>query len=291
MNNKDRYSFLESYIQDNDKACIELLKKHLASKKNNYFIKFINGSYDNKNSSENIYLKTLKSDCLWFSKSSTFNDPFDCLLNVDIHDLAFNEALAKSKGTEIAPQTPSKTEQIKRKLRKKSDQIFNNHLTNNPNIYPRDLICCLSEISNLKSLRMWGHYANAHSGFCLCYDIKDLGNLSDGLFFPVVYGRQNKLTLDNNTKNAAIRMLVKAAEWSYEKEWRIIKENPNNVKGLAFDNIKPKAVYIGCKASAALKTDLTIICKEKKIDLYQMNIKPGTFSLYPTPIDLKEIYQ
>ena len=79
-------------------------------------------------------------------------------------------------------------------------------------------------------------------------------------------------------------VLAKSAEWSYEKEWRLIAAPeiiPENEEiGFLVDGIKAKAVYMGCRISEQLKDDLKRLCRKKGIALFQMNIRPGTFELY-----------
>lgn len=178
-------------------------------------------------------------------------------------------------------------------------------------------VACFSETK--KSILMWAHYANNHKGFCVEYDFKELGlnNHYTRFIFPVFYKKaifdmkdyipdpnkkfDNVLTsymdqikaediLDGitnpevniNVNNMALfyNALIKYKDWAYEKEWRYVFPYKNNAnKSLYLYAPKPKAIYLGAKITNESRETLVKIAKERKIKIYQMEIKTSEFAL------------
>lgn len=113
----------------------------------------------------------------------------------------------------------------------------------------------LEDIAQIKSfsetpndVRMWGYYANSHTGFCVEYDIHELDykNPIINHIFPVVYSKKrliktdvcqmiselkqlridikdrNEHDYDGYLEDIMPLFLTKGEKWSYEREWRII---------------------------------------------------------------------
>lgn len=171
------------------------------------------------------------------------------------------------------------------------------------------LVGCLSE--RIDSMLMWSHYAQNHQGFALNYDFKsryiiDVGvpgvvgsEFADKKIFPVRYSdKRFDATyyvefhfIDNFYRHLGLKLnapffdklfyykilLFKSMDWSYEKEWRIIKQTNLNYKDNkpVFDYIpliRPKEIYLGSQISKENKEKLIKIGKSKNIDIYQMKI-------------------
>lgn len=163
-------------------------------------------------------LDILRHDEMWLSNPTSFNDPFDCGLNVSSKDLSeatirkilakyipdhikkkykiTNEELielSRSKNIidDLAEFTVIKTrtdipeneraryiEEEKRKIKEDPIKI---DLKNHIHV------TCFSETN--ENTLMWSHYANNHEGFCIEYDFKELGinNPVTRFMFPVTY--------------------------------------------------------------------------------------------------------
>lgn len=81
-------------------------------------------------------------------------------------------------------------------------------------------ICSFSEKEALSSELMWGHYANAGKGIAIEIEISK----EDKKYFKKVEYDDNKKEL--NTIEDILTNKSKA--WSYEKEWRYLKETDDN---------------------------------------------------------------
>jgi len=75
---------------------------------------------------------------------------------------------------------------------------------------------------------MYSHYADSHRGICLEFAV------SEDIFFDHLnYIRYEDVPIfnpcveDANVFLPIIQILLKSSYWSYEKEWRIIKQGPS----------------------------------------------------------------
>lgn len=152
-------------------------------------------------------------------------------------------------------------------------------------------ITCLSE--RMDSPLMWSHYANKHFGFCLEYDFtltmtsqryRDLLT-AQLMLFPVIYSNERPLLSKAlfDSKNAykylkskklppqameklMYGLLVKSADWEYEREWRIFQITGDITMKLP----KPRKLFLGANMEDGVKQRLIAIAKEKHIPVFQM---------------------
>jgi len=146
-------------------------------------------------------------------------------------------------------------------------------------------VICLSEHNDITSL--WAHYADNHKGICIKYNIVNTKTkLLKNLCFPIEYVDDYDLTLDikstfnKNSMDLNLKikpLLIKATDWSYEKEWRIIfddsliskyKENFHPYEPY-IKFLKPQAVYMGIEISKKDERLIKNICKNKDIPLFK----------------------
>lgn len=172
------------------------------------------------------------------------------------------------------------------------------------------LVACLSE--DYSSILMWSHYADNHRGFALNYDFNERFSIeteiagikatefADKKIFPVRYSNQRYDAtyyvefhfIENHFRQLGIDfkqpffdklfyykiLMFKSLDWSYEKEWRIIKQTNlnyvDNKPNIEFiDNITPKEILLGTNVSEEYKKKLKNISKEKNIPIYQMKLE------------------
>lgn len=173
------------------------------------------------------------------------------------------------------------------------------------------LVACLSE--NFESVLMWSHYADNHRGFVLNYDFKSRHSIDTGIpgvkatefadkkIFPVSYTDDRYDAtyyaefhfIDNFYRSLGLELkkpffdklfyykilLFKSKNWSYEKEWRIIKQtnidyNDNKPNIDFITNIRPKEIILGAHIEEKNKLKLIQIANKKKIPIFQMKVEP-----------------
>lgn len=281
MDNDSRIKFYNAFIK-NDFTQMD----HIVSADGQQtLIKFYRGIYQGET---NFNMDALKAKQLWLSAPQVFNDPFDCAICVDYLESLkaqyyrfFTPFLGeyRTKAWLNSEVTRGRIENIVKEVEpvlKVQDEQIQNSI----------FVSSFSERKNLKSLRMWGHYANYHKGFCCEYDIKQMfqrrGTMCIG---PVKYQTTYSVKdyYDDSEGRRAILDIIytKAKEWEYENEWRVtqIAENRNMSNGFLVPFINPIRIYLGCKIEKRLEQELVAYCGREKIELYQMYMKRGSYCL------------
>lgn len=164
-------------------------------------------------------LELLKSNQMYLSRPSEFNDPFDCSLKMagkDLDEDYIRDVLLKHIFDDLKQRGFDVSNKEFNKLRRRKNLIH--HITKfivkktKPNIPLKERakyienekrgfkegyldfglkknihLTCFSE--TYESILMWSHYANQHKGFCIEYDFKELGldNSVTRFIFPVIY--------------------------------------------------------------------------------------------------------
>ena len=156
-------------------------------------------------------------------------------------------------------------------------------------------VSCFS-VSGWDNQLMWSHYANNHRGFCVSYNLLALNQKLQFSAIPVLYTQERvclrSISLDQDALNKETMSLFiqsltsKSPEWSYEKEWRIIRDEAvcgsrwdDENKGALLDAISPSAIFLGCCASDELTSTLKQYCQNFNIPLYKMEKDPLLYRL------------
>lgn len=238
---------------------------------------------------QSLNLDSVMSNKMWYSAPCNFNDAFDC--DVAINEQAiFKSLLPTVPGGKIIREGSSVWLQLKSGLHKQITllrRIFEDQKVSMG-------IACLSEVPD--SILMWSHYANNHRGFCVSYNLLALNQKLQFSAVPVLYTQDrvclHSISLDQDklskeTMSLFIKSITsKSTDWSYEKEWRIIRDeaacgpkwNDKN-KGALLDTIPPSSIILGCCASDELTSALMQHCQNHKIPLYKMEKDPLLYRL------------
>lgn len=165
-------------------------------------------------------IRNMRNNSLYFNSPISYNDPFDCSLDIDID-------LLRSEMQQViinSIDSSKNSEQLSNMQKLLNDESHMNRITSNAfysNFLYINSICCFS--LEKKNILMWAHYADNHKGICLEFDTKEDPSLfSQGDYVRYV-SEYPKLTLENNNQDFIARSLLftKSDHWSYEKEYRI----------------------------------------------------------------------
>ncbi|MBT9392852.1 DUF2971 domain-containing protein [Hymenobacter sp. NST-14] len=179
-----------------------------------------------------FHFESLEKNYIYFSPPSYFNDPYDC--NQDL--IVF--PTGKSKNNKLITR-------------------FRNNLSTIG-------ICCFSTVKD--SILLWSHYANSHKGFCLefSFPTSDPNGIHP---LPVCYSDSfQKLSFQAERDDSIFNMIyTKSREWSYEKEWRVLKTGllKNSDRKINFNQIFLKSIYLGIKCENETIEKIKNICKAK----------------------------
>ena len=235
-------------------------------------------------------LKNLENDTIWLADPSTFNDPYDCLHTFQTEKLINFEKINSLKAQVFKDLSDSQ----RRKYEDAINQVMGDELAEINEYQARVIansfkLCSFSE--RLDSTLMWAHYADYHKGFCIEYDFAALpsDDIRKRLLYPVIY-RNNLLNATEfyaqalkgqgfNNLFLSLAALVKAEDWKYEHEWRLVFANATMTEAQTYIVPKPKAVYFGARIAQEKKHELKRICDLKAIPTFEMKLDQHRFSL------------
>lgn len=237
-------------------------------------------------------IDSVKEQKMWYSAPCNFNDVFDCEISIDETGI-FNSALQMvpdKRGVRPGSQMWHQLKQTINKEIRSLRSTFEDMKTTTG-------ISCLSE--SYDSLLMWAHYANNHSGICVEYELMEINKQLGFSPVPVIYSDErvyfrsiNQNTVEADSISVFIESLTsKSTEWSYEKEWRIIRDNAAcgdnwnaEKKGALLDMIRPRSVILGCMAKPDFERSVREYCEEYKINLYKMEKDSILYHLKKCPV-------
>lgn len=175
-------------------------------------------------------LRTISHSEVYFPLPAEFNDPFDCNI---IPDVKFTEGDAEKfvRATGFA-QSNLPVGNLVEYLRSTGSDTMRKSMFKDVQQFTKGLrLCCFSEIPN--SVMMFSHYAAGHRGICLELSVSDdeFFDLLRPVQYPVSFPSINPFQLypykpfDKEVMWSVVEaeFLSKSPDWSYEKEWRILK--------------------------------------------------------------------
>ena len=234
-------------------------------------------------------IENIKNCQFWVSHPSRFNDPFDCaeamvhnrpsdvkanifadsILNMDMEQtLIFSKQVvdAENASSDHCPVSPREV------FLQKQLSMSNG-------------VVCFSE--EPKSLLMWSHYAESHQGFCLEFST-ELEPFSKQLFKVKYEARMPSVVPGvrdlGDLYDLKQFMLVKAREWKYEKEWRIISSTADTP--LKYPPESLKRIIVGAKAKPCTINALQKACAGRSIVIVQLQLCENHFRLKETPVSV-----
>ena len=143
---------------------------------------------------------------------------------------------------------------------------------------------------------MWAHYANAHKGFCIEYDI-DVIALSEELWFnvnqidSVVYSPLlPEMDMEDLLGSSDVPLLTKiygtkSKVWSYENEARLLYETYGLKK---YNPAALKAVYFGLNMEKSQEDYLIEGLKNRNVVFYKMRMADREYRLIAEKIAVNE---
>ena len=185
----------------------------------------------------------LTNRLLRFTQPGDFNDPFELHPSYDLMSKADISALPPAPGHEgpdgrmrvlttealqamFAAIMPGLQKQLAQHAGQDGAYVLDNNRMAQSTFDSKFGILCLSETAD--SLLMWGHYARNHCGFVVQFDE------AHPFFAPTEFEGQSLVlsrveysserpVLSYSTVNSPHLYYRKSPEWSYEREWRLIK--------------------------------------------------------------------
>jgi len=136
-------------------------------------------------------------------------------------------------------------------------------------------LLCFSEVFD--NILMWAHYSEAHAGAVLRFSCIEALDSAWGAAHPIRYQARMPRLLDekqstelligqvdiNELDLFASSVLTKAADWAYEKEWRIIGGfNPKvPYEDIPFHPTELTGLYLGCRIKPEDRDELLALVR------------------------------
>jgi hypothetical protein len=167
---------------------------------------------------------------LWLSSPLDFNDPFDMSAKVILEGTTA-QFKGKFKRLIDTHATDHNWSQRRKLLTQFMVRGKDDWLRSMKRIFAerqkKTGMCCFA--GDPRSILMWSHYANNHTGVCLQFEVvKDLNTFLEAI--PVDYVDKHPIynwVSDSDEQYRQI-LLSKFSVWNYEKESRIIKQESAN---------------------------------------------------------------
>ena len=255
----------------------------------------------------NIKIKSLNDDMIWFSHTRKLNDPFEFLLS----SINKDELVDKYRSWLISPNGEIKKEFINKHDEIEIEKTADNFISDWKKVKDRLYISCFTK-NVAENPALWAHYANGSIGFCLKYKVTDKKYLhkvnyvnSRHKVYPFLFdkyidegGREAVKKYGEDYKGQAINWcftspsfienyITKYEQWSYEKEYRLvvidnIPETPEEIDGFALSSDK-----CGLELQSIIAG---INCEPNRFKVNCINNKPINSDAYFNPRKiLKEI--
>ncbi len=227
--------------------------------KDNYIFKYC--TYD-------IGELIVSSQLLKFSNPKSFNDPFDCdinLLEFDFSDRSdeVEEDMKNLKKYSSKMWGQDMSQEIDKIPQ---DEIENFYKGSQLNKINNSSICCFSK--NYKNTTMWSHYADNHKGICLIFDLLkanpfvDLNLVTQG---PVDYKNYTSINYLKSKINGIIKLfLTKSEFWQYEEEYRFIIDKDYGL--FKFHHVFFKGVIFGLRVTDFEIERFKMICQRNNFN-------------------------
>ena len=219
-----------------------------------------------------FHKRTLLNCEIFLSSPSRFNDPYDCKIPIAYWKLAddiklrneYFPQVVKKHFPKLTPAEHSEKVEWLMKDPKFTDPKWHEdqEVESHDSIAKTFGIISLSEHKD--DIRMWSHYSNSHTGFCI-------GFKSEKLFFndyrfgtggKVNYVNEFPIILPTEDSSEQITKILysKSKVWSYEQEYRLTKINASDTT-VRFTPDEVEEIIIGCSTNDSNTESILNICK------------------------------
>ena len=237
--------------------------------------------------------KIFTNNEIYFQKPSKFDDPLDSKITYVLKGTKAEKRRWLKRNLALA--RPELTEQDINEISSEPSNIkkFFDDFCKRQSKRPDELgIYCLTTLR--ANILMWTHYSDNHKGFCL-----EFGYQNDEFFqraLPVEYSKEmstfNLLdtVVGEAHKNADIfaeLLLIKAEDWEYQDEWRIVYTPDQGGPGThAFPEKLLTGVILGLQVAPDNRNKIIKWCRDRKFKpkIYQTKLKGTEFGLDVIPI-------
>lgn len=252
-------------------------------------------------------LRVLTDHELYFADPRLFNDPLDCNLSInpDISMQEMSTLLRAVLGADRKKPLRAVVQSAVHDASELGNYKVQGDARNFLKLALADLLKeevrreleqhgVLSFSATWQSVLMWSHYADEHRGLCFEFDTTELEHRN---LAPVAYTGERSVRASDirawrmdGDKVAEKSVLdkhfySKAPEWSYEQEWRDIREAPGQC-----GSYRVSGVYFGIRCDHSIKVAVVKMLRDNSnVKLYDVEMRSDTFDLRKVEVDCGEI--
>lgn len=228
-----------------------------------------------------------------FSRPANFNDPYDCLLQLDYEidkkryleyakeDLSTQAGIKKDSKSKIKKFIRSEKKAFKSRAQTVKDagnDIFESFRQTTQ-------ILCLSKLKS--SIVLFSHYSDSHRGICFEFSTCN----ADAFTRAREVKYREDYTCVNYFANRELlpqiiieSSITKSKEWKYEEEWRVVSfKNPYFIE--EFNPASLTGITMGANISKENRNLIEEILSKRKIPLFQARISKNKYELEITSVN------
>jgi hypothetical protein len=224
-----------------------------------------------------FWRKNLFEGQLFLQQAIRFNDPFDCMAAIS---KTKTDELAIEEFERLCPDVPRRI--VEKAVKERDEGIVRQAIKS---IRERTRVACFSEKND--SLLMWGHYGDKHMGFCIGYDLRRLDPVWKKWIWPVLYQDDmwdaTQILFNSKRVNISLnQFLIKASDWSYEQEWRVVAFEDMFQYNEYFADFKRGicSVYLGIYENGN-QDEIMTWARKYKVKVYRMRPSNTQYKMYP----------
>lgn len=217
-------------------------------------------------------LDNISKKIIYFQDPLHFNDPYDCELTMKIRELTSEDQrkLDQYNSTRKTPENPKEKEPY---LLKDITQIMG-HVRG---------VCCFSSVND--DILMWSHYGDMHKGIVLEYNtVHDPFKWARAVNYVVEYRSFDLLKYifdEIDLEEYVSPAYIKAKQWEYEKEWRILREISGTYE---YSESALTGVYFGARSSPDTEKAVRSLVGSST-ELHRMHTSKTGFEPGPTHLN------
>lgn len=225
------------------------------------------------------FLQILDMHELWIADPTTFNDPFECKVVLDL------AATEETRRTRYFSDNPNSSDAEFTRWNEgliTSKWYVENSVRNK--ILRSHGISCFTR--NWQNELFWAHYGRNHTGFCVGFDEQKLREWPEVAKSGNVTYRQNapafRFFHDDPAEFDAKVMFSKSACWAYEEEFRLVFDR-SGLRRLPEGAVVE--ITLGCRAPARLRAEARNKLANSAVELYQAGEVFADYRLDRTKIE------
>ena len=200
---------------------------------------------------------------IWFPKPTSFNDPYDCQLNLS--DESFSDDYVKYLLDTANPSQKVAIQALMNKqphlLERRSKDTYEHFRSKLRDEFENAGV--LSLCARVDSLLLWSHYANNHGGICIELDCdqRDGKSQLQEIVYSPDYPNIKFIDLTKDIKTLFQFLTIKSEEWAYEHEWRFLETKGDKLYDLP---AKISSVILGARINDEDRERVIATCNGKQ---------------------------